>query len=78
MSADDKITLNEFIEEVWKVEHVKLQIKNIQKGITYLINHYPYTEPMDGDCTVDEFLDTRIRPLLNSILAPEQVFVMFL
>lgn len=62
----EKITIEEFVEEVWQVEHLRINVKNIPKGA--LINHYPYKEPMDGEFTVDEFLETRIRPLLKSVI----------
>lgn len=62
----EKITIEEFIEEVWQVEHLKINLKNVPDGA--LINHYPYKEPMNGEFTVDEFLEARIRPLLKSVI----------
>lgn len=67
------ITIDEFIREVWEVEHIKIALKP-QIGVTkYIENrirlaHYPYKEPFDENKTVDEFLNERIRPCIPVIL----------
>ena len=71
---NEKITLKEFIDEVWEIEHVKISI-DFKDNLTHLVDHYPYTEPMDGECTVDELLNQRIRPILNEALAPVTVIM---
>lgn len=73
----EKITVAEFIDQVWKVEHVKIQITNVPDPNTALIDPYPYTEEMcaSGEITIDEFLETRIRPCLESILVPSPVAI---
>lgn len=69
----DKITIEEFIEEVWNVEHIRIDI-NFHDGATHLVDHYPYTEPCDDDMTVDEFKEQRINPILNRAIGPEFIF----
>lgn len=67
------ITIDEFIKEVWEVEHIKITLKpkdgisdSVKKRIR--LAHYPYKEPFDDNKTVDEFLNERIRPCIPVIL----------
>lgn len=67
-----KITIEEFIQEVWEVEHVKLRV-NFKDDLTHLVDHYPYTIPISGECTDDEFMEQRINPILINALSPNMV-----
>lgn len=61
-----KVTPSEFIQQVWDVEHIKLHLgEKWFEGIIFL-DSYPYTTPISGEVTVDEFLATRIQPILEN------------
>lgn len=67
------ITIDEFIREVWEVEHIKIALKpniGVKKDIEKRIRlaHYPYKDPFDENKTVDEFLNERIRPCIPIVL----------
>ena len=64
-----KITMTEFIQKVWEVERIKLEFvpkpgeEDLDPNNIY-VDDYPYTEPMDGNCTVDDFFAMRIDPII--------------
>lgn len=66
---NEKITLREFYQEVFDVEGVKINIPGIDDSMLDIItmNHYPYDIPMDGDFTVNDLLDQRIKPCLTNM-----------
>ena len=66
-----KITMTEFIQKVWEVERIKLEfVPNEGEDVdlnTIYVDEYPYTEPMDGNCTVDDFFAMRIDPIFEKV-----------
>lgn len=76
-NVTEKVTVAEFINQVWEVEHVKIKVNNVPDINTALIDPYPYDKEMcaNGEITVEEFLETRIRPCLETILVPAPIAV---
>lgn len=68
MKKFDLISVEEFIKEVWEVEHIKISLTPVDESVEDIekvrIMHYPFTESFDGNKTVDEFLNERIRPCI--------------
>ena len=60
---EKRITLKEFEEEVFKVEGIKIEIKNLRDDL--LVPHYPYTTPMSNEATVSDLINQRIMPVIN-------------
>lgn len=60
------ITVEEFIEQVWKIEGIKIKL-----GLSNdrLVPPYPYTKPAPGGITIDELLETRLKLHINKAMA---------
>jgi hypothetical protein len=67
MSLAKRITLDEFIEEVWNIERVKIHIIRQEDFDNVLVDHYPYREACPIEYTLDQFLNERIYPNLYPI-----------
>lgn len=57
------VTIEEFIKQVWEVEHVKIQISIPENMPERLVRPYDF-DPLPGDATVDD-LKARINSVLN-------------
>jgi len=70
-----KVSIEEFEDQVFEVEGVRIKVTDpdsdeedwIDKDYV-MIDAYPYTQPMDGEVTVDELRNERIRPLITTIV----------
>jgi len=73
-----KVSVKEFEDKVFEVEGVRINIIDtasdddedwIDINKDYLmIDAYPYTQPMNGESTVDELKNERLRPLIKTIV----------
>lgn len=69
-----KVSIKEFEDKVFEIEGVRINILYIEPDINkdyLMIDAYPYTQPIDGEVTVDELKDERLRPLIKTIV-PKQ------
>lgn len=57
------VTLEEFINQVWEVEHVKIQINKREGYVEHLVRPYNF-ESLPDTATVDD-LKLRINECLN-------------
>lgn len=70
-----KVSIEEFEDQVFEVEGVRIKVTDpdadeedwIDKDYV-MIDAYPYTQPMDGEVTVDELRNERILPLITTIV----------
>jgi len=70
-----KVSIEEFEDQVFEVEGVRIKVTDpdsdeedwIDKDYV-MIDAYPYTQPMDGEVTVDELRNERIRLLITTIV----------
>lgn len=61
------VTPEAFIEKVWKIEHIKVDlVSKRHDDLKPMVLRYLYSEPFDGNRTVNEFLNERIRPHLKN------------
>ena len=60
---DDLVTVDAFIQKVWDVEGVKIEVKPEEGSIEHLVRPYKY-DRLPDDATVDD-LKARINECLN-------------
>ena len=60
---DDLVTVDTFIQQVWDVEGVKIEVKQKEGSIEHLVRPYKY-DRLPDDATVDD-LKARINECLN-------------
>jgi len=63
-NEDQFITVKEFVALIWEKEHIRINIKGDPNK--FFINRYNFDEPMRNGCTIDEFMEERIYPTINS------------
>ncbi len=63
-SNDELVTIEEFIRQVWAIEHVKIEIRSKPDGINHLVRPYNF-EKLPGNATVDD-LKARINECINT------------
>ena len=59
----DLVTMDEFIQQVWDVEHVRIELKPRPGTVEHLVRSYDY-EPLPDDATVDD-LKARLDECVN-------------
>ena len=73
---ETKVSIKEFEDSVFEVEGVRVDIIEINSDNDedyidkdyLMIDAYPYTQPMNGEATVDELKNERLRPLITTIV----------
>lgn len=60
---NDLVTVEEFINQVWEVEHIKIKINKREGYIEHLVRPYNF-KPLPDTATVDD-LKLRINECLN-------------
>ena len=72
---ETKVSISTFEDTVFSVEGVKIDIVDINSDYEkcidkdcLMIDQYPYTQPIDGEATVDELKNQRLRPLIKTIV----------
>lgn len=62
-------TLSELLKQIWEVEGVQLQVTSFsQEMMEKHFEDYPYSLPMDGNFTVDDLIEQRIKPAFAKCL----------
>lgn len=65
MMNKELVSVNDFLLQVRNIEGVVVDIKGIEDKENTYVKPYPYTAPMNGDCTVNDLITYRIMPLLR-------------